>query len=246
MDNSSSSQSQSQSSPSPEPDRLPQTAQPAQSPSLQKPYADPSDELRASDADRERVAEALRDAYAEGRLDVEEHGQRLDAAYAAKTMGELAPLTKDLPAAAGTPPRPAPAAAAGPAGEGYVTPDSNELVAIFGGAQRKGRFRAGRWLKAHAVFGGVEIDLTDAVFDGPELIIECRAVFGGIDIKVPETVGLRGGGAGIFGGFDVAESPGTDPSGPVVTVRGKAIFGGVSASQRRGRLDGAPDRASLD
>ncbi|MFD0349018.1 DUF1707 domain-containing protein [Kitasatospora aburaviensis] len=53
--------------------------------------------MRASDADRERVAELLRDAYAEGRLDVEEHAERIEAAYAAKTLGDLVPLTRDLP-----------------------------------------------------------------------------------------------------------------------------------------------------
>lgn len=57
-------------------------------------------ELRASDADRERVAEVLRDAVAEGRLDMEEFEERLDATYKARTYGELAPLTRDLPVGA--------------------------------------------------------------------------------------------------------------------------------------------------
>lgn len=55
------------------------------------------DALRASDEDRERVATELRDAHAEGRLTVEEFGERLDAVYAAKTYGELEPITRDLP-----------------------------------------------------------------------------------------------------------------------------------------------------
>lgn len=61
-------------------------------------------DMRASDAERERVAEVLRDAVAEGRLDMPEFEQRLDAAYAARTHGELAPLVRDLPAP-GVPPR---------------------------------------------------------------------------------------------------------------------------------------------
>ncbi|KIX70284.1 hypothetical protein SF12_21165, partial [Streptomyces sp. MBRL 601] len=55
-------------------------------------------ELRASDADREKVAERLRDAMAEGRLDMDEFGERLDAVYRARTYAELEPLTRDLPA----------------------------------------------------------------------------------------------------------------------------------------------------
>lgn len=60
-------------------------------------------ELRASDADRERVAEILRDALAEGRLAMAEFEERLDATYQARTYGELQPLTADLPSAAAQP-----------------------------------------------------------------------------------------------------------------------------------------------
>jgi hypothetical protein len=53
--------------------------------------------LRASDADRERIAERLRNAASEGRLLAEELEQRLDAAFSARTYGELDPLVADLP-----------------------------------------------------------------------------------------------------------------------------------------------------
>ena len=55
-------------------------------------------ELRASDTERERVAVALREHAQQGRLDVDELSERLDRVYAARTLGELAPLTADLPA----------------------------------------------------------------------------------------------------------------------------------------------------
>ncbi|MGB9373473.1 MAG: DUF1707 domain-containing protein [Jiangellales bacterium] len=54
-------------------------------------------EHRAGDGDRDRVAAVLRDAHAEGRLDLDELTERLDATYRAKTFGELATLTDDLP-----------------------------------------------------------------------------------------------------------------------------------------------------
>ncbi|MEO7980374.1 MAG: DUF1707 domain-containing protein [Sporichthyaceae bacterium] len=53
--------------------------------------------LRASDGDRDEVADRLRRAHTEGRLTVEEYGERLDAAFAARTLGDLAALTADLP-----------------------------------------------------------------------------------------------------------------------------------------------------
>jgi hypothetical protein len=54
--------------------------------------------LRASDADRDRVAALLREHYAAGRLDADEFTERLGAIYAAKTMGDLDELMADLPA----------------------------------------------------------------------------------------------------------------------------------------------------
>ena len=59
-------------------------------------WGDPS-RLRVSDADRHRVGELLREAAGEGRLDIEELEERLEAAYAAKTYADLVPLTADLP-----------------------------------------------------------------------------------------------------------------------------------------------------
>ena len=64
---------------------------PASSPS------DPPTGLRASDADRERVADALRRHHLDGRLDTDELQERLDRCYAARTTGDLAPLLADLP-----------------------------------------------------------------------------------------------------------------------------------------------------
>jgi class 3 adenylate cyclase len=55
--------------------------------------------MRASDADRERTAGLLRDHYGVGRLSDDELSQRVDSAYHARTVGELAKLTEDLPAA---------------------------------------------------------------------------------------------------------------------------------------------------
>ena len=65
---------------------------------------DPHPDVRASDADRERVAEQLSRHAAAGRLTAEELTERLDATYAARTHGELAPLVTDLPDDPAAPP----------------------------------------------------------------------------------------------------------------------------------------------
>jgi hypothetical protein len=79
----------------------------------------PDPNLRAADSDREAVAAALGRALSDGRLTVEEYDERLAKAYAAKTYGELDPLTTDLPPsatarAAAEAPRPAPAGMCAP------------------------------------------------------------------------------------------------------------------------------------
>lgn len=54
-------------------------------------------EMRASDADRDRVAAALREHCAQGRISVDELNERLDGVYRARTFGELDKVTADLP-----------------------------------------------------------------------------------------------------------------------------------------------------
>ena len=69
-------------------------------------------DLRIGDADREAVAAALREHYAQGRLTLEEFNQRIDAAYAATMRSQLSALTRDLPPVVAPAPRapvPAPA-----------------------------------------------------------------------------------------------------------------------------------------
>ena len=70
--------------------------------------------VRASDADRERTVSLLREHHAVGLLTAEEFSERVDKAFAAKTIGDLEALLADLPAidlyqlpAAGIRPHPA-------------------------------------------------------------------------------------------------------------------------------------------
>src|SRR5215831_9197082 len=75
------------------------SADPALPVGLALPAAGP--ETRASDADRDAASGLLNEAFAEGRLTADEHGQRLSAAYAARSWQQLHQLTADLPAASG-------------------------------------------------------------------------------------------------------------------------------------------------
>lgn len=215
----------------------------------------PPSAMRASDADRDRVADVLRTAFEEGRLTVEEHAERIDVLYGIKTVGELEPLTRDLPVpgrrnpAKTASPSPRPRADAEPrwqTAEPSGRPaESPTLVAVFGSASRKGPGRVGRKIRAVSVFGGVEIDLSQATFEHPVMYIDAVTVFGGVEVRVPEGVTVRGHGAGIFGGFDVHQHEAANPDAPVVVVRGAAVFGGVDVRPKRvkGRKSLDPGRA---
>ncbi|MER7723859.1 DUF1707 domain-containing protein [Streptomyces sp. NPDC096323] len=192
------------------------------------------DVIRASDADRDRIADILREAMAEGRLTADEHAERVDAVYRAKTVGELEPLVRDLPAPGGTP-----RAAAGAAYDRtpeVPTGPADNLVAIFSSATRKGRWRVGGRTNAFSLFGSVEIDLTEALFGQRLTVINATSIFGSVDIRVPENISLRGSGTGIFGSFEVATLESADPEAPVVAVNGYSVFGSVEAKPKRGKF----------
>ncbi|MFI9822363.1 DUF1707 domain-containing protein [Streptomyces sp. NPDC052013] len=202
-------------------------------------------DLRASDADRERVADILREALAEGRLDMEEFGERLDATYKARTYGELEPITRDLPSPGGAAPvvslskEPA---RGGAWADRIVGGDDDSrstwAVAVMSGFQRKGRWTAPRRFNCFAFWGGGEIDLREADFADREIVINAVAIMGGVDVVVPPGVEVVVRGIGIMGGFDHREAgvPG-DPGAPRVIVTGFAFWGGVGVQRKLPRAE---------
>ncbi|WP_433161718.1 DUF1707 SHOCT-like domain-containing protein [Kribbella sp. CA-247076] len=190
----------------------------------------PHAHLRASDTDRDRVVDVLRYALMSGRLTQDEHADRLEQTLQARTLGELEPITQDLvvPQQAMPAPTAAPSNSPVPIEEPANPSDSfDTLFAIFGGGERKGRWRVKRRTNAVAIFGGHDLDMTDAVFEGREVTIWAFAVFGGIDLTVPDAIEVRNQGVGIFGGFGARGGDSPDPNAPVVVVKGLALFGGV-------------------
>ncbi len=189
--------------------------------------------LRASDADRERVANVLREAAGDGRLTMDELDERLDAVYAAKTYAELEPITHDLPDSAAAPyvPATAPATAGDPARYGAEA-TSHGAVAIMGGFTRKGDWVVPKEFTAFMFMGGGEIDMRDARFAEREVSIHIVAIMGGCEIIVPEDANIHVTGIGIMGAFDHSGTGGGTPDGPVITVNGVAFMGGVDVKRK--------------
>jgi hypothetical protein len=188
--------------------------------------------LRASDADRERIANVLREAAGDGRLTMAELDERLDAVYAAKTYAELEPITHDLPAT-GTEYTPAvsPGAKADPARFGGQATSAG-AVAILGGFSRKGNWVVPKTFNAFMLLGGGEIDMRDAQFEDREVSIHIVAILGGCEVIVPEDATVRVTGVGILGAFEHSDSGGGSADGPVITIDGVALLGGVDVKRK--------------
>jgi hypothetical protein len=184
-------------------------------------------DLRAADADRERVAAVLRAAAAEGRLDLSELDERLSRVYAAKTYGELEPLTGDLPDSG----VPVPAPSAVPGTPVTHLPTSGGGVAFMSEFKRQGRWAVGRRFRCLAFWGGGKVDLREAVFTQGAVKIRAFAIMGGIDIIVPEDTNLHVTGIGIMGGFDQGASGAGAAGAPTVIVAGFSFWGGVSVKR---------------
>jgi hypothetical protein len=189
-------------------------------------------ELRASNTDRERVAKILHDAMAEGRLTVSELEERLDKVYAAKTFGELEPLTRDLPVQAGGP-APQPRALAMPNNRIGGRGTSAAAVAVMSGTARKGAWTVPPTFNAFALMGGVDLDLTEATFEDRETTIQAFALMGGIDIVVPDDITVYVTGIGFMGAFEDHARVIAEPGAPVVRITGFAMWGGVDVKRAK-------------
>ena len=186
--------------------------------------------LRASDADRDQAASVLNEALAQGRLTAEEHSDRLDLLYAAKTHADIVPVIEDLPAASEF-------AAVAPYSAGPPVPaeQARPIVAIFGGAVRRGAWRVPRTSVVITVFGGADIDLREATLPGREITIKAVSVFGGMSITVPPEMHVIDSGVAIFGGRDVSgeTADSSRPDSPVLHLTGACVFGGISVERKQ-------------
>jgi hypothetical protein len=201
---------------------------------LQQPGAgnDPT-QLRISDAERHQVAEILREAAGEGRLDIDELDQRLEATYAARTYADLVPITLDLPGHPYQRPVPAMPRAASP--EVVPGPDRESHYAILSGLSRKGIWVVPRQMSILALMGGAELDLRRAKFAAPEVVITINAFMGGAQVIVGPNVRVQMEGTGIMGGYSGPSGlvdAQLDESSPVLRIKGIAIWGGVSVERK--------------
>jgi hypothetical protein len=210
-------------------------------------------DLRASDSDRERVITLLGAAAADGRLTPDEHADRVERAYRARTLGALAGLTLDL---------------AGPADQPIRLDGRRPVTGIFGRDERAGRWVVPESLPVLAIFGEVELDLREALLQGARTVVYATLIAGTIHLIVPEGVLVETTGTSILTRKKIdrparqavrgpagARQPNAGPAGlqpgqgtPVVELRTAGLGGTIRVTSPRrprrlgGRWRGTGDR----
>jgi hypothetical protein len=186
-------------------------------------------ELRASHADRDRIAEQLRVAAGDGRLTMDELDERLEKALNAKTGSELAALVTDLPAVV--------------AGSALAMPSQAKerarIEVSSGSAARHGRWVVPRAIEVKAGSGSVKLDLTQAVLTGPLLQIEATVRSGSLTIITKPGIEVVLDEVSVSSGSAKVRQPkGAEAVPTVLRVE-------VSGSVRSGSITARPPRRSF-
>jgi len=106
-------------------------------------------------------------------------------------------------------------------GDGFIN-----AVAIFWGSETRPANEKVTGGTATAIFGGVDLDLSNAIID-EDIVITSTAIFGGIDIIVPSNVKVKISSVPIFGGIDDNSNHATSENAPTIYINATCIFGGM-------------------
>lgn len=115
-------------------------------------------------------------------------------------------------------------------GQETVSADQPNITAIFSGASRRISSRSFKGAKLTAIFGGIQLDLREAIIETSPAILDVTAVFGGVGIKVPRDWSVEFQTSAVLGGIGDERKQGEPASGaaPHLLITGTAVFGGVS------------------
>ena len=189
------------------------------------------EQVRASHDEREAVVRRLRDAAAEGRIDLDELDARLEQALKSRTQGELAALTADLP---------------------RLEPAESQSPLVLKGGMHGASRGPGRWdvpghVVAHGGMGGVKIDFTRTHCPRTEVTVEAYGEMAGVTIIIPDTWAADTGGMdpGI-GGLTDKTTPDRLPGTPLIRLTGGGGMAGVTIRhpnrRERRKLNNHPPR----
>ena len=201
-----------------------------------------SGDILASDTERQRSVATLQAACVEGRLSLDEYGQRVETALAARTRAQLDLLTTDLPADMARSASDQRHLARAPSADSASTGRSvSATVAVLGSAHRSGFWRLTEASQVIAVLGSCRIDLRSARISAAVTTLDVAAVLGSVDVIVPAGVEVDLEVMAFLGSRDlrVAAAP-PAPGAPVVRITGFVLLGSLNvrdATASPGHID---------
>ena len=187
--------------------------------------------VRASDAERHELTARLKQACVEGRLTLDEFGERMNRALRARTRADLDELTSDLPMRGPS----TTSALAGTPRAALSRPAVSRTVAILSSADRTGVWRIGEQSRAVVIMGSCKLDLRRAAISSPVTTIDVHVLMGNVNVIVPEGVEIELEVTPIMGSRSL-KLKGKPPEGdaPLVVIRGLVLMGDVTVRDRPG------------
>jgi len=179
---------------------------------------------------REKTIARLCEHFARDHIEADELERLIDRAHQATSLAQLDEVISGLPSLKPAQPQPQQAT------EVWRNPirPNETIIAVMGGAERRGAWAPAHKMYVTAVMGGVLLDFRDAQLGPGVTEIFVVAIMGGVEIIVPADVAVESEGIGIMGGFGHGGSTRfpIDGSAPVLRLTGLALMGGVEIRER--------------
>jgi hypothetical protein len=205
--------------------------------------------LRASDAERERAGDLLREAMTSGRLTVEELDERMRGVLAAQTRPELERLVADVIVPVDDR-HPLAGAARGTAPAGSRVPvrtegeSTHQILSVLSSTERKGRWRLGAACSVVSVLGSNELDMRAVELAADHVEMKVTTVLGSAELTLPAGLNVQISDLAVLGTNEIDigdEQP--DPGGPIVHLHLLAVLGSIEVRRESAQSD--PARGGL-
>jgi hypothetical protein len=185
---------------------------------------------------RQETIDLLIVNYGHGKLSLEAFERRLDQALDAKTHADLLALTADLDLIADKAYQKQKREEFGPqiaAPTNDANADVDYMIHIFAGGNRSGVWTAPREIRMLNLFGGGELDFSQARFATGTTRVRMLCLFGGANFYLAEGMNAVSKALCIFGGIDNRAQSSADPNAPTVIIEGLVLFGGAHIRVKR-------------
>ena len=177
---------------------------------------------------REEVIDQLIMNYSHAQISLEAFERRLDVATNTSNHQTLVDLTQDLELKVDKAYQDKKKEDFTANVNDQVAREQDQMISIFSGNERSGSWHVAKKLTSITVFGGNDIDFTDAIFPQGETYIKIFSLFGGQNIYVPPNVNVVSKTVCIFSGLNnSSNSINADLSTPSIIIEGYALFSGI-------------------